>query len=164
MLQLIYAKSRNGVIGKDGQLPWELPEDLAHFKRSTLGCPVIMGRRTWESLPQRQRPLPGRRNVIVSRTMLQAPVGAELARSLEEAVRLVAPASPAWVIGGAQLFTEALPLAGAAVVTEIDCHVDGDTFAPAFGPGWLEVSRQRYESGRGLRYDIVRYERLSARA
>ncbi len=93
-LNLIFAKSRNGVIGKDGSLPWHLPEDLAHFKRVTLGCPVIMGRKTWDSLPPRFRPLPGRNNVVVTRQSDWAVAGAQRANSLQAALRLCALCLP----------------------------------------------------------------------
>ncbi|RYY68376.1 MAG: dihydrofolate reductase, partial [Comamonadaceae bacterium] len=101
-LGMVYARARNGVIGKDGVMPWHLPEDLAHFKRLTLGCPVIMGRKTWESLPPKFRPLPGRRNIVVTRNRDWSAAGAETADSLEQAIARVEDVSHAWVIGGAQ--------------------------------------------------------------
>ena len=118
-LRLIYARARNGVIGRDGRMPWHLPEDLAHFKRATLGSPVIMGRKTWESLPPVFRPLPGRRNIVVTRQGDWQASGAEVAHSLEQALALCQDAPLAWVMGGADIYRQALPLAQQVVVTEI---------------------------------------------
>ena len=125
-LHLILARASNGVIGKDNAMPWHLPEDLAHFKRVTLGCPVVMGRKTWDSLPERFRPLPGRLNVVVTRQADWSAPGALPAGSLDEAVALCPPDAEAWVIGGAQLYAQALPLARSAVVTEIGAEYEGD--------------------------------------
>lgn len=158
-LNLIYARARNGVIGKDNQLPWHLPEDLAHFKRTTLGCPVIMGRRTWESLPPKFRPLPGRLNVVVSRDPTFNAEGARVARSLEAARDLCPPGTDAWVIGGAQIYVQALTLARHAVVTEIDQDFEGDAFAPALDAGWQETARESHTSASGLPFAFVTYTR-----
>ncbi len=128
---LIVARARNGVIGKGNAMPWHLPADLAHFKRTTLGRPVIMGRRTWESLG---RALPGRRNIVVSRTPAFAAPGAEVAPSLAEAWRLVAGSEEAFVIGGAQLYGQALPDADRIYLTEVEGEVEGDTFFPEPDP------------------------------
>ena len=118
-LKLIYARSRNGVIGRDGQLPWHLPADLAHFKQTTLGQAVVMGRKTWDSLPERFRPLPGRTNIVITRqTGWHAP-GALVAHSLEQAMSLCPAPGPLWVIGGAEIYAQALPLASTVVVGEI---------------------------------------------
>ncbi|MEY3513456.1 MAG: hypothetical protein RL420_479 [Pseudomonadota bacterium] len=129
-LHMIYARARNGVIGNLGQLPWHLPEDLAHFKRTTLGQPVVMGRVTWESLPEKFRPLPGRSNVVVSRQTSFSAAGAQLASSLEAAMALFPPAEIIWLIGGAQLYAQGLSIASQIVVTEIDADYEGDAFAP----------------------------------
>lgn len=154
-LNLILARARNGVIGRDNQLPWHLPEDLAHFKKTTMGAPVIMGRKTWDSLPARFRPLPGRLNVVVTRqTDWQAP-GALVAHSVEQACQLCPADSTAWVIGGAELYAQALPIADSAVITEIDADFDGDAYAPPFGPGWQEQSRQTVVSAQGLTLNFV---------
>jgi dihydrofolate reductase len=154
-LGLIYARSRNGVIGKAGVLPWHLPEDLAHFKRTTQGAPVLMGRRTWESLPPRFRPLPGRRNVVITRdAQWQAP-GAERAGTLDEALALCAGADTVWVTGGAEIFRLAAPIADVAVVTEIDADYEGDTFAPELGEQWRETARERHVGASGLPYSFV---------
>ncbi|OGB81549.1 MAG: dihydrofolate reductase, partial [Burkholderiales bacterium RIFOXYC12_FULL_60_6] len=132
-LNLIFARARNGVIGSNNTLPWHLPEDMAHFKRSTLGCPVIMGRKTWDSLPTKFRPLPGRLNVVVTRQDNWQAEGAVVANSLEAACAACPAESTAWVIGGAELYAQALALADTAVVTEIDADYEGDAFAPRFG-------------------------------
>ncbi len=157
-LHLIFARAANGVIGKNGTLPWHLPEDLAHFKRTTLGCPVIMGRKTWDSLPARFRPLPGRLNIVVTRQAGWQADGALRAASIPAACDLCPPGSDAWVIGGAEIYAQALPLARTAVVTEIDAPFDGDAFAPTFGPHWLEISRERHTSTTGLAFSVVTYQ------
>jgi dihydrofolate reductase len=154
-LGLIYARARNGVIGKDGGLPWHLPEDLAHFKRLTLGCPVIMGRKTWDSLPERFRPLPGRLNIVVTRQAGWSANGASTVSSLAQAIGLAAEPPLAWVIGGAELFAQALPLADVAEITEIDADIDGDVFAPQLGAEWKEFARDRYVAATGIPYSFV---------
>lgn len=127
-ISLIWAQASNGVIGADGTMPWHLPEDLAHFKELTTGSTVIMGRRTWESFPERFRPLPRRRNVVVTRDTAWRANGAEAVHSIDDALAL--DASP-WVIGGAHLFAETIDRASRLEVTDIDIAPDGDTFAPA---------------------------------
>ena len=160
-LHLIFARTANGVIGQDNALPWHLPEDLAHFKRITLGCPVIMGRKTWDSLPPKFRPLPGRRNVVVSRqTQFDAP-GAVHANSIQAALDLCASDAHVWVIGGAQMYAHTLPLAHSAVVTEIEMECQGDAFAPAFGANWEETHRERHISAKGLAYSFVTLQNTS---
>ncbi|HZY20541.1 MAG TPA: dihydrofolate reductase [Ramlibacter sp.] len=156
-LGLVYARAANGVIGREGGLPWHLPEDLAHFKRVTLGAPVIMGRKTWDSLPPKFRPLPGRRNIVVTRQANWRAEGAERAGSLAEAVASCADAPKAWVIGGGELYAQAAPLARVAQVTEIDQAFEGDAFAPVLGAGWHEVARERHVSGGGLAFSFVTY-------
>jgi dihydrofolate reductase len=158
-LHLILARAANGVIGKDGTMPWHLPEDLAHFKRTTLGCPVVMGRKTWDSLPPRFRPLPGRQNVVITRQRGWQAEGATVAHSLPEALALCGGAADAWIIGGAEIYRQALPLASSAVVTEIDANYDGDAFAPQFGAGWEETTRERHVSSTGLNFSFVTYLR-----
>jgi dihydrofolate reductase len=157
-LGLVYARAANGVIGRDGGLPWHLPEDLAHFKAVTLGAPVIMGRRTWDSLPPKFRPLPGRRNIVVTRQADWRSAGAESAASLESAIALCKDADRAWIIGGAQLYAQAVALAQVAEVTEIEQDVDGDAFAPTLGPAWHEVARERHRSAAGLPFSFVTYQ------
>jgi dihydrofolate reductase len=156
-LHLIFARAANGVIGNNNALPWHLPEDMAHFKRTTLGCPVIMGRKTWESLPARFRPLPGRLNVVLTRQPNWSALGALCAHSLPEACALCPENSDVWVIGGAELYVQALPLACSAVITEIDASFKGDAFAPQFGPEWREATRERHVSTTGLKFSFVTY-------
>lgn len=158
-LHLIYARAANGVIGKDGVMPWHLPEDLAHFKRTTLGAPVIMGRKTWESLPPRFRPLPGRTNVVVTRQRDWQAEGTRVAHSLDEALRLCGDVPDAWVIGGAEIYAQALPLAHTAVVTEIEAHFDGDAFAPTLNADWVETAREHHTAASGLSYSFVNYRK-----
>ncbi len=158
-LHLIYARAANGVIGKDNTLPWHLPEDLAHFKRTTLGCPVIMGRKTWDSLPPKFRPLPGRLNIVVTRDTGFVAEGASVAYSLDAARDQCPPTSDAWVIGGAQIYAQALPLAHTVVVTEIARDFDGDAFAPALGPEWRETAREEQVAASGLPFAFVTYTR-----
>lgn len=158
-LRLIYARSANGVIGRNNALPWHLPEDLAHFKRTTLGAPVLMGRNTWESLPPKFRPLPGRRNlVITAQANWQAP-GAERVATIEEARQLCADQAVLWVIGGAQLYAAALPLAQEVVVTEIDQTLEGDAYAPTLGPEWQAVHKENLQAANGWGMAFVRYRR-----
>lgn len=156
-LHLILARARNGVIGNNNTLPWHLPEDLAHFKRTTLGCPVIMGRKTWDSLPTKFRPLPGRLNVVVTRQADWRADGAVVANSLEAACAACPAESTAWVIGGAELYAQALALASTAVVTEIDADYEGDAFSPHFGPEWQQAACESHLSSTGLGYRFVTY-------
>jgi len=160
-LHLILARARNGVIGNNNTLPWHLPEDLAHFKRTTLGCPVIMGRKTWDSLPPKFRPLPGRLNVVVTRQSDWRADGAVVANSLEAACAACPSESTAWVIGGAELYAQALALASTAVVTEIDADYDGDAFSPHFGAEWREAGREAHLSSTGLGYSFVTYAKTA---
>jgi dihydrofolate reductase len=161
-LHLIYARARNGVIGHNNQMPWHLPEDLAHFKRVTLGQPVIMGRKTWDSLPARFRPLPGRLNIVVTRQSNWHAEGALRAASIEDAMRLCGDVPDAWIMGGAEIYRQAEPLASTAVVTEIDADFDGDAFAPELGARWQEVQREQHRSASGLGFAFVTYQPTSA--
>ena len=154
---LIYIRSRNGVIGKDGTLPWHIPEDLAHFKAKTAGCPVIMGRKTWDSLPPRFRPLPGRKNIVITRQADWEAEGAHRAASLDAALRLCGDVPIAWVTGGTEIFNQSLAIAHIAEVTEIDADFDGDTFAPNLGPAWRETAREKHVSKTGLPFSFVTY-------
>lgn len=158
-IALIYARAANGVIGKDGSMPWHLPEDLAHFKGLTQGNPVIMGRKTWDSLPARFRPLPGRRNIVVTRQENWNENGVQRASNLGEALQLCESSETVWVIGGAQIYALALPLADRVEVTEIGRAFEGDTFAPALGPEWRESAREAHSSADGLPFAFVRYDR-----
>ena len=150
-LHLIYARAANGVIGKDNRLPWHIPEDMAHFKQLTQGCPVVMGRKTWDSLPARFRPLPGRTNIVVTR---QAD-GAHRAGSLAEALALCDAGETVWIIGGAQIYAESLPLADCVEVTEIAQDFDGDAYAPVLGSEWVETAREHHVSTNGLPFSFV---------
>lgn len=163
MITLIAAVARNGVIGKDNTLPWHLPEDLKHFKQLTTGHTVIMGRKTWESLPERFRPLPGRLNVVVTRNAGYVAPGATVAASLEAAQKVGAGGTPLFVIGGAELYAHALPLAQRLELTEIDAEVAGDARFPEFDPGeWREIAREAGTSAAGLGYAFVSYERTQS--
>jgi dihydrofolate reductase len=139
VLSIICAVARNGVIGRGGRLPWHLPDDLAHFKRVTLGRPVIMGRRTWESLP---RALPGRRNLVVTRAPGYAARGAEVFASLDAALATCGEASDPVVIGGAELYAEALPRARRIYLTRVNAEVEGDVYFPPFPEAeYAEIER-----------------------
>ena len=154
---LVAAVAANGVIGANGRLPWHLPEDLKHFKALTLGHPVIMGRKTWESLG---KPLPGRENIVVTRAAGYDAPGACVASSLESALALCAGEPVAFVIGGGELYAEALPLAQGLVLTEIQRDYAGDARFPAFDRAvWHETQRKPQTGADGLRFDFVLYER-----
>lgn len=157
-LGMIWAEARGGVIGAGGTMPWHVPEDMAHFKATTLGAPVIMGRRTWESFPERFRPLPDRRNVVVTRDAAWHGDGAERAASLDDALALVSDAPEAWIIGGGMLYRGALPLADVLVVTELDLDVGGDTHAPGrdgFDVRGAEPAEGWLTSRTGIRYRML---------
>ncbi|MFF8377875.1 dihydrofolate reductase [Streptomyces sp. NPDC015661] len=163
---LIWAQTPDGVIGAGNTIPWRLPEDMAHFKATTLGHPVIMGRKTWDSLPARFRPLVGRRNIVVTRDAQWAAEGAERAGSIEAALALAAgsaePADEAvaWVMGGGEIYRAALPHARTLSVTEVDTAIDGDTYAPAVEADWEVADDSGWQdSTTGLRYRIRRYTR-----
>jgi dihydrofolate reductase len=164
-INLIWAQAKNRVIGLNGQMPWHLPEDLAHFKKTTLGHPVIMGRKTWDSLPPKFRPLPGRMNIVISssedmRENLKKN-GTYPAQNLREALLICEQANhgQVWVIGGAQIYAQALPLAQRAVITHIDAAYAGDAFAPELGAGWQEAARSALTSSQGAHLDFVDYRR-----
>lgn len=157
---LIFAKSRNNVIGINNALPWHLPEDLAHFKRTTQGHPVIMGRKTWDSLPERFRPLPGRTNIVLTRQPGWMQEGAVVAASMDEALHLVREAAQVWVIGGSQVYEAALPYADTAVVTVVDVHVEGDAYGPELSPeDWTAQQGPLLLSTTGVGYQIAEYEK-----
>jgi dihydrofolate reductase len=159
MLGMIWAQSRNGVIGRDGDLPWHIPEDWRHFRRTTGSDAVVHGRASWEALPAKNRPLPGRRNIVLTRQRDYEAPGAELAHSLPAALDLLDGAD-AWICGGGQVYTDAMPLADLLVVTEVDAEIDGDTLAPEIGPEWSvpEVG-DWIESSSGLRFRVLTYRR-----
>ena len=154
-LNLIFARARNGVIGRDNTLPWHLAEDLAHFKKTTLGQPVIMGRKTWESLPPQFRPLPGRTNIVITRQSAWQAQGAQVAHSIDQARALCAATDEVWVIGGAEVYAQSMPWATRAVVTEIDADYEGDAFAPTFDASWQETARESHTAANGTRYSFV---------
>jgi dihydrofolate reductase len=154
-LNLIFARARHGVIGHNNTLPWHLPEDLAHFKQTTLGQPVVMGRKTWESLPPKFRPLPGRTNIVVTRQTDWHAEGAVVAHSMEEAIKQCPANAQVWVIGGAEVYAQAMPWATRAVVTEIDADFEGDAFAPSFDATWQEATRSNHVAANGLAYSLV---------
>ena len=158
-VHLIWAQARGGVIGDKGGLPWHVPQDLSHFKRLTFGCPVIMGRKTWDSLPERFRPLQGRTNIVVTRNTCWQASGATAAAGLYEALELCAQNDLVWVIGGAQIYAQALPLATTVVVTHIDADHAGDAFAPQLDATWQEVSREQPETPTTVPFAWVTYQR-----
>ena len=160
ILALIAACARGGVIGVENRLPWHLPEDMKFFRETTRGKPVIMGRKTWESLPAAFRPLPGRLNIVVSRNPgFEAP-GASVVASLPEALAAAGDAEIAFVIGGAELYRQALPLADRLVLTEIDQPYEGDAFFPDFDRSlWHETAREPRIAESGLPFAFVTYER-----
>ncbi|TWO72059.1 dihydrofolate reductase [Caenimonas sedimenti] len=160
-LNLIFGRAANGVIGKDNTIPWRVPEDMAYLRQVTMGHHVIMGRKTWDSLPEKFRPLPGRTNIVVTRQAGWRAEGALPAASLEEAVRLCAGVPEAWVLGGAEIYRQALPLADSALVTEIEADFEGDAFAPELGPEWQETARERHTSRNGLAFSFVTYTNTS---
>jgi dihydrofolate reductase len=163
-VQLIWAQARDRCLGVDGALPWHLPEDLRLFRTLTLGSTVVMGRRTWESLPPRARPLPGRENVVLSTTgLVAAAPGVRVAASVEE---VLAAHRSCWAIGGARVYAAFLPHASSVVVTQIDASFPADTWAPALDDGWRPGSRTPAHgwstSSTGLRYATTRWVRAAA--
>jgi len=161
-LALIAALDRRHAIGRGGELLWHERADQQHFRAVTMGCPVIMGRKTWDSLPPKFRPLPGRRNVVVTRNAAWQAPGADAAPSLAAALALVAGADKAFVIGGGELYAAALPRADELVITEIDTAFDAaDTHFPAFDRSvFAEVQRKEQRSADGLRFAFVTYRRV----
>ena len=156
-INMIYARAANGVIGKDGVMPWHLSEDLAHFKRLTQGWPVIMGRKTWDSLPPRFRPLTGRTNIVITRQTDWQETGAHPVASLASALKLCKASAEVWIIGGAQIYAQAEPLAERIEATEIAQDFEGDAFAPTLGAGWVETARDNQVSSNGLKFSFVTY-------
>ncbi|MEO6015794.1 MAG: dihydrofolate reductase [Polaromonas sp.] len=158
-IYMIFARAANGVIGKDGSMPWHLPEDLAHFKQLTHGHPVIMGRKTWDSLPPKFRPLPGRTNIVITRQPDWAAAGAQTAASLTDALAQCASSAEVWIIGGAQIYAQAEPLAARIEVTEIAQDFEGDAYAPVLGPQWRPVLREDHVSSSGLKFSFMTYNK-----
>ena len=158
-INLVYARAANGVIGRDNSIPWRLSEDMAHFKQLTLGCPVIMGRKTWDSLPPKFRPLPGRTNIVVTRQPDWQAEGAVRAPDLNAALLAAGDVPDVWVIGGAQIYAQALPLAQRVEVTVIEQDFEGDAFAPELGPEWRVAAEAAHVAANGLPYRFVSYTR-----
>ena len=154
MITLVVAAARNGVIGKDGAIPWRLSDDLKRFKALTLGHTVVMGRKTWDSLPPRSRPLPGRRNVVVTRDAGWQAEGAERA-TLEQALAM----ADVFVIGGAEIYRTTLPLADRIELTEVQGDFDGDAVFTFDRSQWRETVREYHVSAGGLAYSFVTLDR-----
>lgn len=154
MIGLIWAQARGGVIGADGGIPWHIPEDMKFFRETTAGATVLMGRRTWDSLPPRFRPLPGRTNIVVTRDPSWSADGAVVQHDL------TVPAGDVWVMGGGEIYAAALPQADLLAVTEVDADIDGDTRAPSIpGAFVLDEDAPWRESSSGLRYRHLTYRR-----
>lgn len=160
VLSLIAAVARNGAIGKDNDLLWQESADQKHFRQATMGCPVIMGRRTWDSLPARFRPLPGRRNIVVTRNTQWQADGAEVAHTLDQALNLLGDTPKAFVMGGGELYALALPQADELVLTEVEADFEADTFFPAWSrDDFAEVQRESHHSANGVAFHFVTYRR-----
>jgi dihydrofolate reductase len=163
IVSLVAAVARGGVIGRGSAIPWRIAEDLARFRELTLGHPVVMGRKTWDSLPERFRPLPGRRNVVVTRNAAWAADGAERAGSLDDALRLLAGEPRVFVIGGGELYAEALPRADELLLTEIEADVEGDVRFPAWERAHFEeTGREQHVSSDGIEFSFVNYARRTS--
>ena len=172
-LGLVWAQTSTGVIGAAGSMPWHLPEDMKHFSRLTAGNPVIMGRKTWESFPDKYRPLPGRTNIVITRQdgwgRTGGSDGALAVKSLDDAL-LESQFAPGqqmvWIIGGGEIFRQSLDLADVAVVTTIDAATDGDTFAPELGYDWTAEASLPADgwltAENGTRYRITLWRRTEA--
>lgn len=158
-LSIIAAMAENRVIGRDNALPWRLPADLAHFKRLTMGKPIVMGRRTWASLPGL---LPHRTHIVITRDMTYSASGAEVAHSLDEALAIAGDVDEVMIIGGADLYRQTLPIAARLYLTLVHQCFEGDAYFPAFDPGpWIEVSREAHppDEKNAVSYTFITYER-----
>jgi dihydrofolate reductase len=154
IISLVYAQSRNGIIGDKGDLPWRLPSDLKRFKTVTLGKPVIMGRKTWDSLPR--KPLPGRPNIIITRQSNISAEGATVVKTIDDALKVAGPVEEVCIIGGAEIYRSFLPRAHRIYLTEINLSVAGDTEAPTLNPTeWTEVSRDHHPAQPGDSADFM---------
>ena len=159
---LIWAQAVNGVIGDAGTIPWRLPEDLARFKELTLDGAVVMGRRTWDSLPERFRPLPGRHNIVITRQQDWSSEGVTVAHTLTDALAAAGPGA-VWIIGGGDIYRQSMVLADRLEVTEVDLDAAGDTVAPAVDAAFSQSAVTDWLTSRtGLRYRFLSYERVSA--
>lgn len=154
IIRIVVAYSNNRCIGQDNALPWHLPADLAHFKQTTLGHPIVMGRNTWESIG---RPLPGRENIVISRNPDYQADGAIVCANIEDAIAQCTNAPVICIIGGAQIYQQTLPLVDQIYATEVHTHVDGDSFFPPLGAEWQEQQRQPQPVENGLSFDFVIY-------
>jgi dihydrofolate reductase len=155
---IIVAVAQNRVIGKDNQLIWNIPEDMAHFKALTAGHSVLMGRKTWESLPPRFRPLPGRRNIVISRQADYTALGAELANSLEDGLALAASDATVFIIGGADIYRQALPLADRLEITEVELSPDGDSWFPEIpAADWQLMAKKIPPTNSGTGFAFLSY-------
>ena len=159
-LSLIVARARGGVIGANGDLPWHLKDDLKAFKKATFGCPVLMGRKTWESLPI--KPLPGRENIVLTRDWQYDAIGARVyssfapALNAARAIALKGKFEEVFVIGGEAIYRKALPLADRLYITEVDAEVEGDAFFPQFDESnWREISNTPYQMNEDNDHDFV---------
>lgn len=155
MISLIVAHDKNHVIGLNNEMPWHLPGDLAYFKRMTMGKPIIMGRNTFESIG---RALPGRRNIVITRNLDYAARDVEVVHSLQQALDIVTDAEEVMVIGGQQIFTEALPLANRLYITEIDYEFEGDTYFPMYQE-WAKKTISESNKGDGFTFRYAIYEK-----
>ncbi|HEY8701266.1 MAG TPA: dihydrofolate reductase [Arthrobacter sp.] len=170
---LVWAQTSDGVIGKDGDMPWHLPEDLKHFNRLTMGHPVIMGRKTWLSFPDKYRPLPGRTNIVITRQKNWAGTpeaeGAVVVPSLDDALlesQFVDGGGTVWILGGGEVFRQSTELANVAVVTTIDVEAAGDTFAPELGETWVAAASVPPDgwltAANGTRYRFTKWVRTES--
>ncbi|MGB3331551.1 MAG: dihydrofolate reductase [Mycobacterium sp.] len=162
-ISLIWAQSKSGVIGRAGGIPWRVPEDQARYKQLTVGHTVVMGRLTWESLPAKVRPLPDRRNVVLTRDSDYVADGATVVPTLEQALQ----GDDIWVVGGAEIYALALPLASHCEVTEIEIDLpaqDGDAVAPVLDQSWQASTGEWLTSRTGLRYRYLTYHRTSCQS
>ena len=159
-ITLVVATAKNGCIGINNDMPWHIPEDFAFFKAYTSGKPVVMGRKTWESLPK--KPLPNRRNIVITRQADYVAEGAEVVGDLQAAFALCADAPEIIVMGGAQIYAEALPLATDLRITEVDLSVEGDAYFPTVGANvWQEVAREAHVSAKDIAFAFVHYQRYA---
>ena len=165
-VNLIWAQARNGVIGNHGAMPWHIPEDLAHFRQITQNKPVIMGRKTWDSLPAKFKPLPYRRNIILTRSpnwgkeLENSNSKIKIARSVETSMKPIIvgrEVEEIWVIGGGQIYPQFLKYASRIEITEIQEEIEGDTRAPELGSEWKEERRVHHTSSSGIKFDFVTY-------
>ena len=159
MISIIVAIASNNTIGSANSMPWHLPEDFRHFKQVTMGKAVIMGRKTYESIG---RPLPGRRNIVITHNTALRIEGCEMASSLDEAIALCNPAEENFIIGGGEIYRQAMPLADKLYITHIAAEFEGDTRFPTIGPEWKEIAREEFPCGEKFPHPFafVDYERV----